>query len=432
MKFVSTRGKSPACLVSDAIQQGLAPDGGLFVPESWPPLEISPGWSQLKFSEFATKVLTPFFTVDPLESKLGEICKQAFNFPVPLEKLDDTTSVVELFHGPTNAFKDFGARFLALCIDALPAPSAKERMVLVATSGDTGGAVAAAFHDCTKIAVSILYPKGLISPRQEKQLTVWGNRVKAFAVDGSFDDCQKMVKSAFLSEKWQQKFQLISANSINVGRLLPQMAYMAYTGLRYQQLRQHLPGFIVPSGNIGNSAAVLWARRMGFPIGPVIFAHNANTTVPNYFQTGVWSPQTSISTLANAMDVGAPSNFERVLHLFPKPAELKKLVSAYSVSDEQIRLTIIDGFQKWGKIYCPHTATAMALREMQRAKDENQHWIVVATAHPAKFETIVEPLIKQKIEIPANLEAVLNKPSASEDISSDLQSLESKIFVTKS
>ncbi|MBN8538331.1 MAG: threonine synthase [Deltaproteobacteria bacterium] len=448
MKFFSTRGLALPCHLSEAIRQGLAPDGGLFVPSQWPsPQTFSQilhdsKWKELSFSQFAAKFLEPFFQEDPLAEHLEKICARAFNFPLPCVRIDDHTQVLELFHGPTSAFKDFGARFLALCFNHLePDPrkqnSKRQPMVLVATSGDTGGAVAAAFSEFTDIPVCILYPKGQVSQRQEQQLTCWGEQVRAFSVVGTFDDCQRLAKEAFLSEYFRDHHHLISANSINLARLLPQMAYFAYTSLKHNSLKhaslkhQSRSGeakgarFIIPSGNMGNAAAALWAQKLGFPIAKVIFAHNANSTIPDYFKTGQYRPRASLSTLANAMDVGHPSNFERILNLFPDRETLSKISAAFSVTDSQIRETIRFGYSK-GQIWCPHTATAAYVRyhllhagNLDIADDE----IIVATAHPAKFESIVEPLIPEKVKVPLTLQALLSKPSHKIEIDSNLEIL---------
>lgn len=450
MKYRSTRNKSfLGCSASQAIRQGLAEDGGLYVPEAWPSrsidLDICTQGADKKFSVFAARVLAPFFRGDILEPYIPEICERAFQFQIPLRELNSQVSVLELFCGPTCAFKDFGARFLALCLEKLSSlesgSDSRPNMVLVATSGDTGGAVAAAFSEFTKIPVAILFPKGRISKRQEAQLTGWGPQVQAFAVEGSFDDCQRIVKEAFRSEAWQSRFQLISANSINLGRLLPQMAFFAYASCLAKARHQTSTGFIIPSGNLGNAVAALWAQQLGFPIREIVFAHNANQTVPIFFASGVWQPAVTQSTLANAMDVGIPSNFERVLDLFPKLEDLRERASAISVSDEEINETIRQGPTQWGQVWCPHTATAVFVvnkhlgigKEVNgivghskagRHKQNSENtWVVVATAHPAKFESIVEPLVGRKIEVPASLQALLEKPSQVQIIGPSLECL---------
>ncbi len=423
MNYISTRKKGKPLSASAAIMKGLASDGGLFIPEAFPQ-EFSQAsqakLENLSFPEFAAEILQPFFEGDDLKKKLSDICQKAFNFPLILKAVDSETSILELFHGPTNAFKDFGARFLAFCIDSITnQDSTKPKLVMVATSGDTGGAVAAAFTQCTKIPVAILYPKNKISRRQEKQLTSWGDQVEAFAVEGNFDDCQRIVKEAFLSEDWNKKYNLISANSINLARLLPQMCYFAYASLLHQKSTKQKVGFIIPSGNLGNAVAALWAQKMGFPIFQVVCAHNANQAVSQFFAHQVWKPLTTIQTLANAMDVGNPSNFERMKALCETPELLIK-AQAFSVSDEEIKKTIIQVKNDIEEVVCPHTATAFSVNKKLKAGP----WILIATAHPAKFEEIVEPLIGRSIDIPVNLQEILNKASKSITIKAELFALQ--------
>jgi threonine synthase len=433
VRFVSTRkGVSPAS-ISEAISSGLAPDGGLFIPENWPPeLTAFSSYEKLQYPADMSTLLRPFFDDkdDVLASPLDEICQKAFNFPLVLKHLDDSTGLLELFHGPTNAFKDFGARFLALAIDAIEKSRTthldSNHLVLVATSGDTGGAVASAFCGLTQIPVAILYPHGKISMRQEKQLTCWGPQVRAFAVQGDFDDCQRIVKEAFLSPHWRSRKILLSANSINLARLLPQMGYFCIAAHWYFREKGRPAGFIVPSGNLGNGVAATWAHRLGAPISQIIFAHNANHAVSDFFSTGVWEPQPTIATLANAMDVGAPSNFER-LRALGDLNDLQLKVGAVSVSDQEIRETIVRVNDEYGEVVCPHTAVGFRAREKIGGRSEN--WVIAATAHPSKFESIVEPLIGRSIELPKNLSDLMQKPNTSELISPDLRSLEKALFI---
>ena len=420
MKFVSTRGKAPKLSFSEALQAGLAPDGGLYVPERFPNFNVSDFAAAKSMAEVGERILAPFFDDDVLAPELGRICRNAFNFPVPLRMISKDTGLLELFHGPTAAFKDVGARFLAESVEALQNKSQKStRTVLVATSGDTGGAVAAAFFGKPGIEVIILFPKGHIAPRQEKQLTAWGGNIRAFAVQGCFDDCQRLVKEAFLDPWWQKNRSLLSANSINIGRILPQTIYYAMASLEYQARTNRTPGFVVPSGNLGNAVAALWAKKMGLPVRSVVLACNANQAVVEYFKTGTWKSFATVQTLANAMDVGNPSNMERVLNLYPSLDILKKDVQAYSASDDEIRTAIVDSATKTQEVICPHTAAgAFALSKLS-----GSDWVLVATAHPAKFETIVEPLIGRKIPVPAVLTSLLSKPSRCIDIESTLEAL---------
>ncbi len=417
MKYFSTRGNVEPVRFSEALNQGLASDGGLFIPESIPVFESSNFKSTLKVSELAQILMKPWLEKDVLQERLPEICEEAFNFPVPLHFLDHHTALLELFHGPTAAFKDFGARFLAGAVSKLP--SSHRRTVLVATSGDTGGAVAAAFFGKPAFDVVILYPKGKVSARQEKQLTSWGQNVKAIAVRGDFDDCQRLVKEGFADQRWKNEKGLFSANSINIGRLLPQCVYYAYSSLKFYQQRGIAPGVIVPTGNLGNAMAALWAKKMGFPIGKVVLATNANRPISEFLKTGVWKPHPTVSTLANAMDVGNPSNIERLIHLYPQHKDLVRDVDSLSVSDKEISETIRNGVKRWGQVFCPHTATAVFKRE----KLGSGNWIVVATAHPAKFDTIVEPLIGRPVEIPPALQEILSRPSHFKEIAPTLDEL---------
>ncbi len=405
MKYLSTRGRSSAVSFASAMNSGLAPDGGLYVPERFPVGEIAQLDTMGAYDRFAAELLEPYFAGDTLARELHAICKAAFDFPIPLRLRKDGVGVLELFHGPTAAFKDIGARFLAECLARDPSP--KARTVLVATSGDTGGAVAAAFHGKPDIEVFVLYPKGKISARQEKQIACWRGNVRAVAVNGTFDDCQRVVKEALRDAELTKRRRFVSANSINIARLLAQVTYYAKSSSEYWQQTGETAGFIVPTGNLGNAFAALWAKRIGFPIGTVVLATNANRAVPDYFSTGDYRPQPTTATLANAMDVGDPSNMERLTWLYPKVDELRRDVTAISISDAEITGAIRTSFAdtNGGEIWCPHTATAVVARE----KLGGSNWVLVATAHPAKFETIVEPLIGRKVEVPAALAVLLER-----------------------
>lgn len=415
MRYFSTRDASPPLGLSDAIRTGLAPDGGLYVPEHFHQFQVEEFDGRASLSDIAETFLTPFFEGDELSTHLSDICREAFNFPVPLVELDETTALLELFHGPTAAFKDVGARFLAACVSRLPG----RRTVLVATSGDTGGAVAAAFAGRANVEVVILYPKGLVSPRQEQQLTCWGAGVRAFAVRGDFDDCQRVVKAAFADRELNRRHGLLSANSINLGRLLPQSAYHAAASLWYLRRRGVRAGLIIPTGNLGNAVAAFWARAAGLPVREIALATNANRAVPDYFNSGAWGPRPTVRTLANAMDVGNPSNIERLLHLHPDFEELKGFARAFTVSDEEIEHIIEAEAAAHGRVYDPHTAAAVRVRALVATP----HWILIATAHPAKFESIVEPLVGREVETPPALAALLGRESACVEIEPSLESL---------
>jgi len=419
VRFVSTRGRAAAASYSEAITAGLASDGGLFVPREFPLLDPrSFEDADGDFPTLAARVLEPFLAGDALAGELPRLCRAAFDFPLVLEELRDRTAVLELFHGPTAAFKDFGARFLAAC---LTAQSTDERplTILVATSGDTGGAVAAAFHRRPGTRVAVLYPKGGVSARQEQQLTCWGDNVRSFAVRGTFDDCQRVVKAAFRDERMTSEHRLTSANSINVGRLLPQMAYYCAASVAYRKRFGAEAGFVIPSGNVGNAVGAFWAKRSGFPVRQIAMATNANRVIPDWFEGGPWRPRRSIPTLANAMDVGDPSNMERLFALYPDREALLRDACSASFDDATIRDAIARGPAEWGRVWCPHTATAVRLREQLSRED----WVVVATAHPAKFETVVEPLIGRSIEPPPRLAELLDRPRHVVEIDPEVDAL---------
>ncbi len=425
--FLSSRGGVAPATFSAALLQGLAGDGGLYVPARWPKFTPADFRGAETLPQVAVALIGAFIEGDALAPELPAIADEAFNFPAPRVALtdDDRLSVLELFHGPTAAFKDFGARFLAACFSRLPREGGRALTILVATSGDTGGAVAAAFYGRPGIEVVVLYPKGLVSPTQERQLTCWGGNVRALAVRGTFDDCQRLVKEAFRDEALQARALLSSANSINLGRLLPQSVYYAATSLSIWRRYGEPASFIVPSGNLGNAVACLWARAAGLPIADVVLAHNANRAVPDYFESGLWEPRPSIATLASAMDVGNPSNMERLLALFPQLRELRHAVGACSVSDAQIRARIRIGYEQYGQIWCPHTATAAeAWERLTPERRAAQRWVLVATAHPAKFPEIVEPLIGRRVPVPESLAALFARASASVEIDPQLAALE--------
>ncbi|MDD3942225.1 MAG: threonine synthase [Sphaerochaetaceae bacterium] len=416
MQFVSTRGQSPAVTASEAILQGLAVDGGLYVPAWFPHLAIESLLGATSYPELAFEVLAPFFVGDELEHDLAEICVDAFDFPVPLHWYDEKQAVLELFWGPTAAFKDFGARFLAASMQRLLEKRNRKLTILVATSGDTGGAVAAAFHKRPGITVKVLFPKGKVSKRQEKQLTCWGDNVEAYAVRGTFDDCQRMVKDAFMDRRLVARHGLSSANSINLGRLLPQMVYAFHAALEMFVRTGKETTAIIPSGNVGNSCASYWAKVCGAPISRIVLALNENRPILDYLHTGDYRKRPSIQTLANAMDVGDPSNMERLTHLFGSHEGFSKEVSAYSVDDETIRKTIGRVHAERSYVVCPHTATGEWVRDQVLASGPT---VVYATAHPAKFETTVEPVIGCEVPVPVQLSALFDKPSSCREIEAD-------------
>ena len=425
MRFKSTREPKLTASFADALAQGLAPDGGLYVPEVWPHLTPKAFPPDGGLVAVGKRLLEPFAAGDVLAASLGDIVTEAFDFPAPVVELPvERLAVLELFHGPTAAFKDFGARFLAAALGRLREGRPRPLTILVATSGDTGGAVAAAFHGRPGIEVAVLFPKGLVSPTQERQLTCWGGNVRSFAVRGTFDDCQRLVKEAFMDPGLREERELSSANSINLGRLLPQAVYYAASSLAIWRRHGEPASFIIPSGNLGNSVACIWARKLGLPIADVVLAHNANRTVPDYLATGEWRPRPSVATLASAMDVGNPSNMERLRALYPQLEEIRGAVSAVAIEDEAIRARIRAGFEQYGQIWCPHTATAAeAYERLPEQRRRGGRWVLVSTAHPAKFREIIEPLIGREVPVPESLARLFARPTAFQEIEARLDSL---------
>jgi threonine synthase len=423
MIFRSTRGQSPDVGFSAALLQGLAPDGGLYVPDSWPDLS---GVAPAALPDVGASLVGAFAAGDALAAQVPDIMRDAFNFPAPVVRLPaaEPLRVLELFHGPTAAFKDFGARFLAACMAKIPRADKRPLRILVATSGDTGGAVAAAFHRRPGIEVVVLFPKGLVSPAQQQQLTCWGDNITSLAVRGSFDDCQRLVKEAFLDPTLRTRVELSSANSINLGRLLPQAAYYAASSLAIRAETGQKASYIIPSGNLGNSVACVWARQVGFPIDRIVLAHNANRAVPDFLSSGRFTPRPSIPTLANAMDVGHPSNMERLLSLLPdSTAVLGAGISATSIDDAAIRDRIRTDHARFGVTWCPHTATAAETwARMDAGARAARPWVLVATAHPAKFRETVEPLVGT-VAIPENLRRLYELPSSFREIDPTLAAL---------
>jgi threonine synthase len=418
LRYPSTRGASPAATLSDAIAAGLAPDGGLYVPDHLPTLHPDGFDPEGTLADTAATLLAPFFAGDRLAHELPSICAEALTFATPLRPLQrhPKTSVLELFHGPTAAFKDVGARFLAACLRRLRHGNDQPLTILVATSGDTGAAVGAAFHKQPGVEVAILYPNGRVSPRQAHQLECFGDNVRALRVQGRFDDCQRMVKAALNDVALQSRTTLSSANSISLGRLLPQMSHYAHASLAWWREHREPLNFVVPTGNLGNALAAVWVRQMGLPMGRIHLACNANATLPDFFAGDDYSPRHAIATLANAMDVGAPSNFERLQWTFPQAETLRAQLSAQSVDDRTICTTIAMHAHEHDEVFCPHTATAMHAVDQLRASGDEQAWAVVATAHPAKFENVVEPLVGHPVEVPSSLAAMLQRSASAETL----------------
>ena len=423
MRMLSTRGIAPPASISDAIAAGLAPDGGLYMPETLPRFTPTDFDGDATLAQVGKRLLRPFFAGDVLEGELDAICDAAFAIDPPLRAFGETNDyILELFHGATAAFKDYGAGFLAAALAALPRGD-KPLTIVVATSGDTGAAVGAAFHRKPGVRVAILYPDGRVSPRQAHQLGCFGDNVRAFRVAGSFDDCQRLVKTLLSDAAFKQEVPLGSANSISLGRLLPQMAYYAHASLAHWRASGRPLNFVVPTGNLGNALACFLARRMGLPIGELVLANNANDALAKFFEGGDYAPQPSIATLANAMDVGAPNNFERLQWLYPDAEQLRGLLSADAVDDATIRATIVDAWQRHGEALCPHTACAVHVLQRRREAGASGDWAAVSTAHPAKFPEVVEPLIGQEVPLPPALATMLERPSHAQPLADDAEAL---------
>jgi len=430
MHYISTRKADHAVTLGEAIARGLAPDGGLYVPQEFPHFTARQFENDFELPQLGTRLLAPFAAGDPLADELPAICNEAFDFPAPLATLPNAPaplSVLELFHGPTGAFKDFGARFLAACMERIQRGQRRKLTILVATSGDTGSAVAAAFHGKPWVDVAVLYPKGKVSDRQAQQLACWGGNVRTFAVNGTFDDCQRVVKEAFADPALAETHQLSSANSINVGRLLPQMVYFAKAGLELWRESGRRANFIVPTGNLGNALACIWARHVGVPIGEIVLATNANQSITEYLRTGEWAPRPSVATLANAMDVGNPSNMERLRALHPDFEELQGQIGASSVDDIEIRGTIRRDSHELDRLWCPHSATAAKVFRRLLARGARGHWVIVATAHPAKFNEIVEAQTGREAPVPESLARLLALPRQETELEPTLAALRGEL-----
>ncbi len=403
MKYYSTNRKSIRVNFREAVLKGIADDQGLFFPEKIEalPEEIIRNFQKTGLTELACTIASIFVKNDIPDKVLSEIIEDSLNFEIPLVKVEENIFSLELFHGPTMAFKDVGARFLARCMGYFTETS-KTITILVATSGDTGSAVANGFLGIEGIDVVILYPSGKVSPLQEKQFTTLGKNITAIEVSGTFDDCQKMVKQAFADPELKKRINLSSANSINIARLIPQSFYYFFA---YAQLAQDsLPLIIsVPSGNYGNLTAGLIAKRLGLPVEIFLAASNINRPVPDYLETGEFKPRSSLETIANAMDVGDPSNFARILEMYDHSWKaIRKEIIGYSYTDDQIRKTIKQVYKKTGYLLDPHGATGyLALKEY--LYDHPGIGIFFETAHPAKFHTIIEEVIEENLIIPDRL-----------------------------
>jgi threonine synthase len=418
MNFYSLNKIAPKVTFKDAVIKGLAPDKGLYFPEKITPLsnEFLNNIENFSNEEIAFEVIKQFVADEIPEKELKEIIEETVNFDFPIIAIEENIAALELFHGPTMAFKDVGARFMARCLGYFNKEETAKVTVLVATSGDTGGAVASGFLGVEGVDVVILYPSGKVSDVQEKQLTTLGKNITALEVNGTFDDCQAMVKTAFLDDELIANKNLTSANSINVARWLPQMFYFFFA---YKQLKNKHKDlvFSVPSGNFGNICAGLMAHKLGLPVKQFIAATNINDIVPNYLETGIYTPKPSKQTISNAMDVGDPSNFVRILEIFKNDdIKLKEVLSSYSFTDKETQYAMKEIKEKHHYIADPHGAVGY-LGLKKQGIDENAFGIFLETAHPVKFLNVVDPIINETIELPKQILEVIDKEKVSIKIS---------------
>lgn len=445
MRYYSTRNKAESLGFGQAALSGLAHDGGLFIPETIPQYRKAAATSlaSMSFHEVAFETIKPFVTPDIPDAVLEDLVHTAYPFSAPLVQVGDRL-VLELFHGPTAAFKDFGARFMARAFSYLRRGEDKPLHILVATSGDTGGAVADGFYGVEGISVTVLYPKGRVSPLQERQIAGLGGNISAVAVEGSFDDCQRLVKAAFGNEEFKKRFTLSSANSINVARLIPQAVYYAAAagkaaaGLcdndeeatprvgKAAGGQMFSPGskgiiFSVPSGNFGNLTAGLYAMNMGAPIRGFIAATNINKAVPDYLESGYYEARPSLATMSNAMDVGAPSNFERMISQWSL-TELRNFVRGVWVNEDETRETLRQVREKAAYFLDPHGAVGWRAVDKLFPQRQPRPLAVLATAHPAKFAETVEPLVGQ-VPIPPSLKKVMERDVKAKTIGAEIAAL---------
>ncbi len=438
MKYYSTKNKNSFYSLRDAVIKGLPDDNGLFMPESVPvlPQSFFDNLKGMDIRSIAYEVANAWFVNDVPASDLRLMVEDAYPFDAPLIRIDEETYIQELFHGPTLAFKDFGARFMSRLMGWMVKEEKEILTILVATSGDTGSAVASGFFNVPGIEVIILYPSGKVSGLQEKQLTTWGGNIRAIEVNGTFDDCQLMVKSAFLDSELKRKYQLTSANSINISRLVPQCFYYFRAAAQLENLKTKF-SFVVPSGNFGNLTAGLFAQRMGLPIHSFVAATNANAVVPEYLSSGKFEPKKSVATISNAMDVGNPSNFWRMTDLFHDSVEeMRKMISGYTYTDSQTRSMMKAIYESNHYILDPHTAVGVcAWRDHQKKNTSdknvtsNSHLgIILETAHPVKFLPSVKEVLGFEPEIPSQLLSIIDKEKVAVKMDASFDSLKSYLL----
>lgn len=420
MKFYSTKNKEYQVDLETAVLQSLPPDNGLYMPMSIPILdqEFLKNLSEKSLSDIAIAIATPYLAERFSAAEIKDICESAINFPAPLVQLDDHLSVLELWHGPSLAFKDFGARFMAAIMSRLVEREERKLTILVATSGDTGGAVAAGFLGVDNVDVIILYPKGKVSPLQEKQLTTLGQNITALEVDGTFDDCQALVKQAFLDQEINDKYLLSSANSINITRLIPQSFYY-FEAYKQLQDQDREVAFCIPSGNFGNLTAGLLAKRSGLPVAKFIAATNANDVVPQYLNDGNYAPRPSVQTISNAMDVGNPSNFRRMEHLYGLVWEdMRQDIVGYAYDDVTTMAAIKEIHDRYGYVMDPHGAVGYMAAKAYREEYPGHQVVILETAHPAKFLPVMEPVLGD-IDVPERLAILRDAEKVAISMSTD-------------
>jgi threonine synthase len=427
MPFYSTQNQSQKVNFNRALLSGTAEDGGLFMPEMIPFFDPKDHekLERKNFAELAATIAEHFVDGQIPKNELLPLCQDAYDFELPWIDLSQDEKVLELFHGPTLAFKDFAARFMARCVSYFSENNGQKRQILVATSGDTGGAVGHGFLGTKNTRVFILYPQGGVSPIQEAQLTTMGKNVTTFEVQGNFDDCQRLVKSAFADPVCQRDFNLMSANSINIGRIIPQSFYYFYSSLKFKKKYPDRPLiYSVPSGNFGNIFGGILAQKMGAPIDHFIAANNANHPFFDYLETGRFAPTASVPTLSNAMDIGHPNNYYRLDHFFDHQIErVRAKISGAHFDDAQTKQSLKTVFEKTGYIMCPHTTIAHLGVEKYRSIYPKALFVTVATAHPAKFYESVSSIIGQDFEIPQSLKRALSQKKQTHLIPPTLEAL---------
>ena len=433
VKYYNLKENDEQVSFSQAVKQGLGKNQGLFFPSTMPKLDNIEALLALPLVERSVKILQPFVGDDLSKSELTEIVTDAFNFPALLQPISPDRAILELFHGPTLAFKDFGARFMAKCLQVFVAKDAKASgetkplTILTATSGDTGAAVAHAFHGIDNIRVVIMYPKGKISLLQEKMFTTLGGNIETLAIEGDFDNCQALVKQSFDDKELANTIGLNSANSINISRLLAQVCYYFEAVAQLSRVKSDLSNivFSIPSGNFGNLTAGLFAKAMGLPIKRFIAATNDNDTVPRYLETGEWTVNKTVATISNAMDVSNPSNWPRVEHMLKSGIVTQGCVSSVSIDEEQTQSAVIQ-LSKLGYISEPHAA--VAYKALQYSAVEGEFGVFLGTAHPAKFKEVVESILGQPIGLPKELADCVGEPILSQDLSTDFSDLRSYLL----